>query len=200
MSDCCNMYARFFEAVVSRVAVTTALWQSIGFAHEVLSTDSVSILGLTIDYGPFRFADEFDENMLPNSSDDERRYSYSRQPAVMEENLHHLLHALSTLMIPEEYREAKSALGNFRAIYGQEYMQAFRRKIGLSTVETTVDDEVLISELLSIMSDQRADFTATFGQLSVVSLRALLKVNKSINLKAVPWALQQLAQHVHFSS
>jgi len=179
--------------------VTTALWQSVGFAHGVLNTDNVSILGLTIDYGPFRFADEFDENMLPNSSDDERRYSYSRQPAVMEENLHHLLHALSALMTCEEYRKAESALENFRAIYWREYMQVFRRKIGLPAVQITDDDETLILELLSMMSDQKADFTATFRQLSDISLHALLKV-KSRSMKLLPWALQQLTQHVRFSS
>jgi len=184
---------------VRRVAVTTALWQSVGFAHGVLNTDNISILGLTIDYGPFRFADEFDENMVPNSSDDERRYSYSQQPSVMEENLRHLLSALSTIMTSEEYREAESALESYKAVYWQEYMLAFRRKIGLRGVQITDDDETLISDLLSIMSDQKADFTATFWQLSDISLRALLKV-KSKNTKRLPWALQQLDQHDRFSS
>ena len=156
-----------------RVAVTTALWQSIGFAHGVLNTDNVSILGLTIDYGPFRFADEFDENMTPNFSDDERRYSYGQQPAVMEENLRHLLTALSRLMTAEEHRDAKNALKSYKAVYRQQYMRAFRRKIGLSTDVSVDSDDILISQLLSIMSDQKADFTATFRQLSDISLHAL---------------------------
>ena len=199
MCDCHNRYARFFEAVVKRVAVTTALWQSVGFVHGVLNTDNVSILGLTIDYGPFRFADEFDVNMVPNSSDDERRYSYSRQPAVMEENLRHLLTALSSLMTSDEYRDAEDVLKRYKAVYRQEYMRAFRCKIGLSGVEITDEDETLISQLLSIMADQRADFTAAFRQLSDISLHALLKV-KSKSAKHSPWALQQLVQHSSFSS
>jgi len=199
MCDCHSRYARFFEAVVKRVAVTTALWQSVGFAHGVLNTDNVSILGLTIDYGPFRFADEFDENMIPNSSDDDGRYSYSRQPTVMEENLHHLLTALSCLMTSEEYRDAENALKSYKAVYLQEYMQAFRRKIGLSSVEIADEDETLITQLLAIMSDQKADFTATFRQLSDILLHALLKV-KHKNMKHLPWALQQLARHSSFNS
>ena len=199
MCDCYYRYACFFREVVRRVAVTTALWQSVGFAHGVLNTDNVSILGLTIDYGPFRFADEFDEHIVPNSSDDEHRYSYSRQPAVMEENLRHLLSALSTLMTSEEYRDAENALKSYRAVYRQEYMRAFQRKIGLSGVEITFDDEILISELLSIMSDQKADFTAAFRQLSDISLHALFTA-KSKNRKHLPWALQQIVQHVRFSN
>jgi len=193
---CDRRYAHFFEAVIRRIAVTTALWQSIGFAHGVLNTDNVSILGLTIDYGPFRFADEFDENMVPNYSDDEGRSSYGRQPAVMEENLRYLLTALSSLMTTEEHRDAETALKNYRALYEQEYQRAFRRKIGLSSVKTADDDDVLVSQLLSIMSDQKADFTATFRQLSDISLHAL----KNRNLEHLPWALQQLIQHASFSS
>jgi len=199
MCACHNRYARFFEAVLKRVAMTTALWQSVGFVHGVLNTDNVSILGLTIDYGPFRFADEFDENMVPNSSDDERRYSYSRQPAVMEENLRHLLTALSRLMTSDERRDAEDVLKRYKAIYQQEYVLAFQHKLGLAGVEIADDNETLISQLLSIMADQRADFTATFRQLSDISLHALLRV-KSKGMKRLPWALQQLVQHSHFSS
>jgi len=184
---------------VKRVAVTTALWQSIGFVHGVLNTDNVSILGLTIDYGPFQFADEFDEDLIPNSSDDEGRYSYSRQPAVMEENLQHLLTAMSSLMTSEQYRYAKNAMNSYKAVYQQEYVRTFRRKIGLTNSPISDDDEMLISQLLSIMADQKADFTATFRQLSIVPLKALIKV-KSKNVKRLPWALQQLMQHYGFSS
>lgn len=194
-----NRYARFFEAVVKRVAVTTALWQSVGFAHGVLNTDNVSVLGLTIDYGPFRFADEFDETMTPNSSDDERRYSYGRQPAVMEENLRHLLTALSVLMTSEEHRHAENALQSYKAVYRWEYMRAFQLKIGLPSVKISDDVESLISQLLSVMADQKADFTATFRQLSDTSLQALLKAKRK-KVNHLPWALQQLVQHSHFIS
>jgi len=181
-----------------RIAVTTALWQSVGFAHGVLNTDNVSILGLTMDYGPFRFADEFNENMTPNFSDDEHRYSYGQQPAVMEENLGHLLTALSRIMTTEEHRDAENALKSYKAVYQQEYMRAFRLKIGLST-STNAGDEILISQLLSIMSDQKADFTAAFRQLSDISLHALRRL-KSKDVEHLPWALQQLVQHPGFSS
>jgi len=184
---------------VKRVASTTALWQSVGFVHGVLNTDNVSILGLTIDYGPFRFADEFDEDMVPNVSDDERHYSYCRQPAVMQENLSHLLTALSRLMTSDEYRDAERVLRSFMTVYQQEYMHAFRRKIGLSGAKIAGEDEGLISQLLSFMDNQHADFTATFRQLSDIPLHALMKA-KNKNVKYLPWALQQLVQHPHFSS
>ena len=190
-------YADFFAAVVKRVAMVTALWQSVGFAHGVLNSDNVNILGLTIDYGPFRFADEFDENLVPNSSDDESRYSYGRQAAVMEENLHYLLAALSRIMTQEEYRAAENALRNYKTVYWQEYIRAFRCKVGLLGAEMT-DDEMLILDLLSMMADQRADFTATFRQLSDISLNALLKAT-SKNSERLPWALKHLARHSGFS-
>jgi len=194
-----HRYARFFEAVMRHVARTTALWQSVGFAHGVLNTDNVSILGLTIDYGPFRFADEFDENMTPNFSDDEHRYSYNQQPAVMEKNLCHLLTALSSLMTAEEYRDAENVLKSYKAVYWQEYIRAFRHKIGLSGDRNADDDGTPISQLLSVMSDQKADFTATFRQLSDISLHALLKL-KSKGAEHLPWALQQIVHHPNFSS
>ena len=188
MCECCSRYARFFEAVMKRVAVTTAMWQSIGFVHGVLNTDNVSILGLTIDYGPFQFADEFDENMTPNFSDDEHRYRYSQQPAVMEENLRHLLTALSNLMTSEEYTDAENALRSYKAVYWREYVRAFRPKIGLSTESNADDDEIMITQLLSIMSDQKADFTASFRQLSDISLQALIKL-KSKHVEHLPLSL-----------
>ena len=77
-----NRYLSWFSEVVIATSHMIALWMSVGFAHGVLNTDNFSIIGETIDYGPFGFMDHFDPGMVPNTSDDEYRYSYEKQPDV----------------------------------------------------------------------------------------------------------------------
>ncbi len=77
-----NRYLSWFSEIVRTTSHMIALWMSVGFAHGVLNTDNFSIIGDTIDYGPFGFMDEYDPGMVPNTSDDEHRYSYEKQPDV----------------------------------------------------------------------------------------------------------------------
>lgn len=77
-----DVVERFFKEVVRRTAETAAHWQCVGFCHGVLNTDNMSILGLTIDYGPFGFLDLYDPNFICNGSDHDGRYKYSAQPEV----------------------------------------------------------------------------------------------------------------------
>ena len=77
-----NAYAALLEAVSERTAALVAQWQAVGFCHGVMNTDNMSILGLTIDYGPFRFLDAFDPGHICNHSDDQGRYAYDQQPNV----------------------------------------------------------------------------------------------------------------------
>ncbi len=83
-------YLQFYEEIVARTAHMVALWQTVGFAHGVLNTDNMSIVGCTIDYGPFGFMDYYDPDFICNASDNEGRYAFKRQPSICKWNLERL--------------------------------------------------------------------------------------------------------------
>ncbi|KAK3699572.1 hypothetical protein QZH41_014270 [Actinostola sp. cb2023] len=93
-----NKYLNFFSKVVTMTSDMIAQWQSVGFVHGVCNTDNFSLLSITIDYGPFGFLDEYDKDFIPNSSDDEGRYSFRNQPSIGLFNLEKLLDAMSPIL------------------------------------------------------------------------------------------------------
>ncbi|XP_041833016.1 selenoprotein O2 isoform X2 [Melanotaenia boesemani] len=154
----------FFRDVMLRTAKLVAQWQCVGFCHGVLNTDNMSILGLTLDYGPFGFMDRFDPDFVCNASDKRRRYSYQAQPAVCRWNLARLAEALGSEL---NASEAGAILDNFMPTYEAFYLSIMRKKLGLLRKEET-EDNVLISDLLRVMHNTGADFTNTFRLLSRV--------------------------------
>jgi uncharacterized protein YdiU (UPF0061 family) len=137
-------------------------WQAVGFCHGVMNTDNMSILGLTIDYGPFGFLDAFDPGHVCNHSDSSGRYAYARQPNVGWWNLH----ALATALLPliGEQDAAAEALEAYRTEFPQALQQRLRAKLGLATEEE--GDAALADDLLQRMAADRADFTITFRRLA----------------------------------
>ena len=101
-----DRFARFLSEVVARTARLVAMWQAHGFAHGVLNTDNMSVLGLTLDYGPFGFIDDFDPGYVCNHSDYAGRYAFDQQPAVGLWNLTRLADSLSSLLTPEQTEAA----------------------------------------------------------------------------------------------
>ena len=101
-----DQYFSFFREVVQRTAHLVAKWQAVGFAHGVLNTDNMSILGLTLDYGPFGFLDDYDAGLICNHSDRGGRYAFHRQPNIANWNLHALGEALLPLISEDEVKEA----------------------------------------------------------------------------------------------
>jgi uncharacterized protein YdiU (UPF0061 family) len=104
-------YKRFFEEVVLRTALLIAKWQAIGFTHGVMNTDNMSILGMTIDYGPFGFMETFNAQWVSNHSDDLGRYAFDQQPEIALWNLKQLAIALSAVLDIEDAKK------NFGKIY-----------------------------------------------------------------------------------
>ncbi len=155
-----NPYLAFFEAVGKTTAETIALWQSVGFCHGVLNTDNMSILGLTLDYGPFGFLDGFDFQHICNHSDHEGRYAFNQQPFIGQWNLSCLA---STLLpfVPEA--ELVAALNQYAQHYQARYDQLMAAKLGL----TTVPEPEFVLRLLRVMNDQKVDFTIFFRQLAL---------------------------------
>uniref|UniRef100_A0A2K6L715 Selenoprotein O n=2 Tax=Rhinopithecus bieti TaxID=61621 RepID=A0A2K6L715_RHIBE len=162
-SDRVQRNAAFFREVTRRTAWMVAEWQCVGFCHGVLNTDNMSILGLTIDYGPFGFLDRYDPDHVCNASDNTGRYAYSKQPEVCKWNLQKLAEALQP-ELPLELGEAILA-EEFDVEFQRHYMEKMRRKLGLVQVELE-EDRALVSKLLETMHLTGADFTNTFFLLS----------------------------------
>ena len=155
------------RVVVARTAELIAQWQSVGFIHGVMHTDNMSILGWTIDYGPFAFLDAYDPLHTPNTTDSGGRYAFARQPAIAHWNLLALAQALLPLIgKPDSALEAVEA---FRPLYVQAMQRRLAAKLGLERV--LPGDGDLFQDLLDCMAANRSDWTLTFRHLA--SLEAL---------------------------
>ncbi|MCP2041341.1 uncharacterized protein YdiU (UPF0061 family) [Neisseria sp. HSC-16F19] len=156
-------YAALFAAVSARTARLMAQWQSVGFCHGVMNTDNMSLLGLTIDYGPYGFLDCYDRAHICNHSDHGGRYAYQEQPYIAQWNLLQLASAFLPLA---EEGELVTILNNYGSHYRQAYLDLMRAKLGLHSAQD--GDLTLISELFDLMQAQQADFTLTFRALADV--------------------------------
>src|SRR5581483_9790081 len=154
-------YVGWFGEVVKRTAELIAQWQAVGFAHGVMNTDNMSILGLTMDYGPYGFMDAYDPQFICNHSDEQGRYSFINQPMIAHWNLRALALALSDLIPSEQLLEK---LTSFEEHFGRKYRELLRAKLGLTREEE--GDDRLIGDLLALMARTRADYTLSFRKLT----------------------------------
>lgn len=161
--DDADGYLLWFTDIVERTAKLMAKWQSVGFAHGVMNTDNMSILGLTLDFGPFGFLDDYKPDFICNHTDHQGRYSFDNQPSVAYWNLHRLAHALSGLMSTETLQ---SALAAYEPALMAEYGRLMRGKLGF--LSESKQDNALLTDLLSLMSKEGRDYTQTFRLLSEV--------------------------------
>ena len=120
-----DRYHLFFSEVVRRTAELIAQWQAAGFTHGVMNTDNMSITGLTIDYGPYGFMEEFNPEYIPNHSDNFGRYSYQNQPSIAHWNLQKLAFSLSSIL-PEA--NSKQSLEEFRNVYANKFVEIMSKK------------------------------------------------------------------------
>jgi uncharacterized protein YdiU (UPF0061 family) len=157
-----NPYAALLQAVSERTASLVAQWQAVGFCHGVMNTDNMSILGLTIDYGPFQFLDAFDPGHICNHSDTQGRYAYNRQPNIAYWNLFCLGQALLPLIGDQEL--ALAALESYKSVFPAELEGRMRAKLGLSRQEP--DDRALIEGILKLLAAGRVDYTIFWRRLS----------------------------------
>nr|ART37803.1 F410 [uncultured bacterium] len=161
LSELPDRHARLLDEVVDRTARLVAAWQAQGFVHGVMNTDNMSILGLTLDYGPYGFLDHFEAARVFNHTDHGGRYAYANQGRVALWNLHALAEALSTL-IPADRRAA--ALARFEPLFIATYGELMRRKLGLAQVG--VQDADLVDRLLLALQEGRVDYPAFMRGLS----------------------------------
>jgi len=154
-------YAGWYGEVVRRTAEMIAQWQAVGFAHGVMNTDNMSILGLTIDYGPYGFMDAYDPQFICNHTDEQGRYSFINQPMIAHWNLRALALALSDLISTDRLLEK---LTGYEEYFGAKYRALMRAKLGLTRAEE--GDDRLIGDLLALMASARADYTLSFRNLT----------------------------------
>ena len=156
-----DRYLYMFREVVEKTARLMAEWQAVGFNHGVMNTDNMSIAGLTIDYGPYAFLDDYDFRNICNHTDTYGRYSFGSQPKIGEWNLHALKRALSPL-IPTEKME--TAIAYYEKTYTQHYLNLVSKKLGLESVES--GDLELVASLLRTLQQLSVDYTLFFRSLS----------------------------------
>lgn len=190
-----NPYAALLEEVTRRTAVMIAHWQAVGFMHGVMNTDNMSILGLTIDYGPFGFMQAYDPAHICNHSDDRGRYSYQNQPQIGHWNCFALAQALLPLI--GEIEVAKAALELYAPTYSAKFDELMRAKLGLLSAEES--DAELIRNLFVMMQTHQLDFTLFFRRLSRFSSNDA-NVDEEIAELFIdpnafaPWAMQYRAR------
>ncbi len=162
--DGARPYLALIEAVARRTARLVAQWQGVGFCHGVMNTDNMSILALTIDYGPFGFLDAFDANHICNHSDDHGRYAYAQQPGVAHWNLYCLGQALIPLI--GDVEATQTALETYKEEFAQAISAQFGAKLGLR--DTQDGDAGLTERLLQLLDAQRVDWTIFWRKLAQV--------------------------------
>ncbi|NVJ89281.1 MAG: YdiU family protein [Flavobacteriaceae bacterium] len=156
-------YIQFFKEVAERTLTMIMHWQRVGFVHGVMNTDNMSILGLTIDYGPYGWLEGFDFGWTPNTTDRQfKRYRYGNQPSIGLWNLYQLANALYPLI--EDAKPFEEILNNYKKSYGEQSLLMMKNKLGLFTFDER--DMYLIQDLEKNLELVENDMTIFFRLLS----------------------------------
>ena len=158
-------YIHFFKAVANSTREMIVNWQRVGFVHGVMNTDNMSVHGLTIDYGPYGWLDDYNPNWTPNTTDNEhKRYRFGNQPEIALWNLYQLANAFYPLI--EEAEPLQAILNAFQKQYEKDYLKMMRSKLGF-TLQSKEDGKI-ISDLEKILQLSETDMTIFFRELARV--------------------------------
>ena len=168
-----NKYFHFFAEVMGKTARLMAEWQVVGFNHGVMNTDNMSVLGLTIDYGPFAFLDDYDSNFICNHTDQNGRYSFGNQPRIGEWNLRALMLAFEPLVAQERLEKIMEHYGR---LYSRHFLYLMGKKLGLD--EVSDKDFDFMTQMFGMLQSLNVDYTLFFRTLSRYNgeRKALLKL------------------------
>lgn len=162
-----QVYERWFEEICRRTGVMIAQWMRVGFVHGVMNTDNMSILGLTIDYGPYGWLEGYDPAWTPNTTDlPGRRYAFGRQPDIAAWNLARLANALNPLI--EDVQALEHGLEIYAAAFTTTWRAMLAEKLGLTTLDRD-GDEILVRDLFGALQQTETDMTLFFRGLAVAS-------------------------------
>ncbi len=162
-----KIYHRWFDEICTTTVTLVIHWMRVGFVHGVLNTDNMSILGQTIDYGPYGWLEGFEPTWTPNTTDaDGRRYCYWNQPKVVLWNLSRLAGAL--LPVVGGLEQLEQSLENAEKYFQREWNNMFAAKLGFAEY-TGERDEQLFSRLTDLLQETETDMTIFFRRLAEVS-------------------------------
>ncbi|HKK77855.1 MAG TPA: YdiU family protein [Saprospiraceae bacterium] len=158
-----DAYVAFFQEVANRTLEMIVHWQRVGFVHGVMNTDNMSILGLTIDYGPYGWLEDYDPNWTPNTTDAQgRRYRFGHQPRIALWNLIQLANALVPLI--EKTEPLQEIIDGYSSKFEQAYLAMMHQKLGLE--KTSISSTDLITQLETILPLSETDMTIFFRKLA----------------------------------
>lgn len=161
-----EVYLQWFEEVYEKTIIMIVHWQRVGFVHGVMNTDNMSILGLTIDYGPYGWLEDYDPNWTPNTTDaGGRRYRFGNQPSVALWNLVQLAQAIVPLVL--ETKPLEKILADYSKDYENSFHSMMAEKLGLKQFEAETDD-ALIKDLQSVLQVTETDMTIFFRNLALL--------------------------------
>jgi uncharacterized protein YdiU (UPF0061 family) len=161
-------YQAWFVEVCRRTALLLVDWMRLGFVHGVMNTDNMSVLGVTIDYGPYGWLEGYDPQWTPNTTDAHtRRYAYGNQPQIAQWNLARFAEALLPLV--GDKTPLEEGLSLYAETFNQGWRRAIAQKLGLAALDQPGDDE-LVSDLFSLLYQFETDFTIFFRNLARVPL------------------------------
>jgi uncharacterized protein YdiU (UPF0061 family) len=164
-SDGAEKYLAFFKEVTQTTLEMIVHWQRVGFVHGVMNTDNMSIHGITIDYGPYGWLEDYDPNWTPNTTDRQhKRYRFGNQPNIALWNLYQLANALFPLI--NDAKPLEVILNDFGSDYKKEYLNMMRNKLGLEIRKD--EDAILIESLIELLQLVETDMTIFFRNLGNV--------------------------------
>lgn len=159
-----QVYLRWFEEVCRRTGDMVLAWMRVGFVHGVMNTDNMSILGLTIDYGPYGWIDDYNPEWTPNTTDAQgRRYRFGQQADIALWNLYQLANAL--LVVLEDPDPVQKILEDYQRYYDAAWTTMMLSKLGLTT-NLGESDDALLAELLALLAEQETDMTIFYRKLA----------------------------------
>jgi uncharacterized protein YdiU (UPF0061 family) len=161
-SEGVEKYLAFFEAITRTTLDMIVHWQRVGFVHGVMNTDNMSIHGITIDYGPYGWLEDYDPNWTPNTTDNQnKRYRFGNQPDIALWNLYQLANALYPLI--NDAKPLEAILNAFSVDYQKEYLKMMRNKLGFKISKE--EDAILIENLTELLQLVETDMTIFFRNL-----------------------------------
>ena len=172
-----QVYAALFEEVSEATAEMVAHWMRVGFVHGVMNTDNMSILGLTIDYGPYGWLEDYDPDWTPNTTDAaHRRYRYAQQPQIAHWNLVQLANALHPIV--EDSKALQEIIDRFPEMYNRHYQSMMSAKLGLTEFDADTDD-TLAQDLIEVLQAVETDMTVFYRRLADIDLHSKGPVDAS---------------------
>jgi serine/tyrosine/threonine adenylyltransferase len=165
-----NKISDWFVEICERTAVLIAHWMRVGFVHGVMNTDNMSILGLTIDYGPYGWLENFDPDWTPNTTDAQHhRYAYGKQPAIAQWNLSRLAGAIAPLM--NDQTALQVGLNRYAELFNTTHRAMNAEKLGLLNFQE--EDTVLTQDLFQLMQKMQIDMTLFFRALASINIKEI---------------------------